>query len=136
MWLKTDLLRSFFVIIIKCFDERFVFFFFFIYYRQYGKEIRGFLQDLVSKTSKQATDSSFSDVILEIWDKTEKCNRQISEANEDIGDSKDTSSLFTIDTQPTLKSDIDIPKYRKVYYIKFAIMYISYIGNIFYVVQI
>lgn len=90
----------------------------------------------MSKTSKQATDSSFSDLILEIWDKTEKCDQQILEASGDSRDSKDMSSLFTIDTQPTLKSDLDVPKYRKVYCIKFAIMYISHIGNIFYVVQI
>ncbi|XP_035740859.1 zinc finger CCHC domain-containing protein 8 homolog [Vespa mandarinia] len=83
--------------------------------RQYEKEIRQFLQDLVLKTSQQITDSSFSNIILEIWNKTKNCDQQLLEANTEGEDSKDTSSLFTIDTQPTLKSNVDIPKYRKKY---------------------
>lgn len=96
-----------------------------LYYRQYEKEIRQFLQDLVLKTSKRITDSNFSDIILEIWDKTENYDQQILDANTEGEDNEDTLPLFTIDTQPTLKSNIDVPTYGKVHFMKFVIIYIS-----------
>ncbi|XP_043673637.1 zinc finger CCHC domain-containing protein 8 homolog [Vespula pensylvanica] len=83
--------------------------------RQYEKEIRQFLQDLVLKTSKRITDSNFSDIILEIWDKTENYDQQVLDANTEGEDNEDTLPLFTIDTQPTLKSNIDVPTYGKKY---------------------
>ncbi|KAK2576331.1 hypothetical protein KPH14_005692 [Odynerus spinipes] len=84
--------------------------------RQYEQEIRKFLQNLVFKTAQRATDSTFSDIVLEIWDKEESCDQRVLDANTESEDSQeDLSPLFTIDTQPILKSDVDVPTYGKKY---------------------
>lgn len=83
--------------------------------RQYEKEIRLFLQNLVFKTTQKETDSSFSDIILEIWEKEDNCDQQVLDTSTKSEDSQDVLPLFTIDTQPAVNSDTDVPTYGKEY---------------------
>ncbi|XP_076160121.1 zinc finger CCHC domain-containing protein 8 homolog isoform X2 [Ptiloglossa arizonensis] len=74
--------------------------------RQYSKQIKEFLEELIPSTvsSQESNDS----LTLEIWD---------NETTTEIDDSQDIicDTMFIIDTQPKLKDDLDVPTYGKKY---------------------
>ncbi|XP_012251506.2 zinc finger CCHC domain-containing protein 8 homolog [Athalia rosae] len=79
--------------------------------RNYRRSIKKFLQSLVCSNTKDESDDPFG-LVLEIWDK-----HLVPEEGEISGkpDYQETSDdqVFTIDTKPKLKDDLDIPTYGK-----------------------
>ena len=65
--------------------------------------------DLISSNIDEENDNS--DLILEVWES--EAIRQSSTVEESDGEIEE-SSLFTIDTDPKLSDDFDIPTYGKV----------------------
>nr|XP_012147321.1 PREDICTED: zinc finger CCHC domain-containing protein 8 homolog isoform X1 [Megachile rotundata] len=82
--------------------------------RQYSKKITKFLGELVSsKIKNQENDNGLT---LEIWDNDiDSC--QSIEITTESEDSQDIicDTLFTVDTQPKIKDDFDVPTYGKKY---------------------
>ncbi|XP_067204922.1 zinc finger CCHC domain-containing protein 8 homolog [Linepithema humile] len=89
--------------------------------RQYRRQIREFLHTLVQSDPSQKEDVNESSLILEIWDNRNNSKDQESfmESNSEPNDtmqSDDTCDLlFTIDKQPNVKNNLDIPKYGQKY---------------------
>ncbi|XP_076755383.1 zinc finger CCHC domain-containing protein 8 homolog [Xylocopa sonorina] len=82
--------------------------------RQYSKRIKEFLEELVSsKIRNQENDNGLT---LEVWDNDIDSTSQSIEITESE-DSQDIicDTLFTVDTQPKVKDDLDVPTYGKKY---------------------
>ncbi|KZC13326.1 PREDICTED: zinc finger CCHC domain-containing protein 8 homolog isoform X2 [Dufourea novaeangliae] len=83
--------------------------------RQYSKRIKEFIEELIPFTIKcQENDNSLS---LELWDNDTDSTSQSVEITTESDDSQDIicDSLFTVDTQPKLQDDFDVPTYGKKY---------------------
>ncbi|KOC67185.1 Zinc finger CCHC domain-containing protein 8 like protein [Habropoda laboriosa] len=81
----------------------------------YSKRIKEFLEELVSsKIKSQENDNGLT---LEIWDNDTDSTSQSIEITTKSDDSQDIicETLFTVDTQPKLKDDFDVPTYGKKY---------------------
>lgn len=75
-----------------------------------------FLRNLIAKSTKSKPETNSSGLILEIWDDNfDHEDGEISGSTE-AENSQDTfeDKLFTIDTEPKLRDDLDIPTYGKV----------------------
>ncbi|XP_032684036.1 zinc finger CCHC domain-containing protein 8 homolog [Odontomachus brunneus] len=87
--------------------------------RQYRQKIRDFLHTLVESELFCEEDVNTSNLILEVWDKNHQDILSISSKSNIVSyndHSIENSDLpFTIDTQPKLTSDYDIPTYGKKY---------------------
>lgn len=84
--------------------------------RQYRKRIKEFLEELTSSKVKcEENDDSLS---LEIWDHDVDSRSQSAEVTTESEDSQDIlcDSMFTVDTQPQMQDDFDVPTYGKVCY--------------------
>ncbi|KAG7208869.1 hypothetical protein KM043_015053 [Ampulex compressa] len=86
--------------------------------RRYKKQVRDYLEKLVLSESKECTeDDNDSSLIVEIWESNVDSidpHIQISTESEDSQDVMCTS-LFEVDTQPKLYTNMDIPTYGKKY---------------------
>ncbi|CAK9809839.1 Zinc finger CCHC domain-containing protein 8 homolog [Anthophora plagiata] len=83
--------------------------------RHYSKRVKEFLEELVSsKIKSQENDNGLT---LEIWDNDTDSTNQSIEITTKSDDSQDIicETLFTVDTQPKLKDDFDVPSYGKKY---------------------
>ena len=83
--------------------------------RQYSNKLKKFLEELVS--SKIKSQESDSGLTLEIWDDDTDSTSQSIVITTDNDDSQDIicDTLFTVDTNPKVKDDFDIPTYGKKY---------------------
>ena len=84
------------------------------------------MHTLVRSESSQEEDVNESSLILEIWDNKdnskdqESCIESNSQSNDRMQVDDSCDLLFTIDNQPSVKDNFDIPKYGQVchfYYI-------------------
>ncbi|KAK1133898.1 hypothetical protein K0M31_011684 [Melipona bicolor] len=82
--------------------------------RQYNKRIKEFLEELSSKNKYQENDNGLT---LEIWDNDTDSMSQSVEITTESDDSQDIicDTLFTVDKQPKLKNEFDVPTYGKKY---------------------
>ncbi|XP_043788403.1 zinc finger CCHC domain-containing protein 8 homolog [Apis laboriosa] len=83
--------------------------------RQYNKKIKEFLEELEScKIRCQENDNGLT---LEVWDNDTDSISQSIEITTESEDSQDIicDTLFTVDKQPKLKDDFDVPTYGKKY---------------------
>ena len=83
--------------------------------RQYRKRIKEFLEELTSSKVKcEENDDSLS---LEIWDQDVDSGSQSVEVTTESEDSQDLicDAMFTVDTQPQMQDDFDVPTYGKKY---------------------
>lgn len=81
--------------------------------RQYNKKIKEFLEELEScKIRCQENDNGLT---LEVWDNDTDSISQSIEITTESEDSQDIicDTLFTVDKQPKLKDDFDVPTYGK-----------------------
>ncbi|XP_017886151.2 zinc finger CCHC domain-containing protein 8 homolog isoform X1 [Ceratina calcarata] len=94
--------------------------------RRYIERIKDFLKELVS--SKVISQESDNGLTLEVWDndnandndndnKDDSTSRSIEIETTESDDSEDIicDTLFTVDTQPKLIDDLDVPTYGKKY---------------------
>lgn len=86
------------------------------YFRKYKNVIKEFLQNLISANAKVNTQTDSSGLILEIWDRHAVMEEGETSGSTGPDNSQETveDQLFTIDTKPKLKDDLDIPTYGKV----------------------
>ncbi|XP_054008951.1 zinc finger CCHC domain-containing protein 8 homolog [Hylaeus anthracinus] len=83
--------------------------------RQYRKQIKDFLEDLIPSVVKgQENDDSLT---LEVWENDKDFTSQSVEITTESEESQDTicDTLFTVDKEPKLANDIDVPTYGKKY---------------------
>ncbi|XP_076627721.1 zinc finger CCHC domain-containing protein 8 homolog isoform X2 [Colletes latitarsis] len=82
--------------------------------RQYSKQIKEFLEELIPSTFKSSENDSLT---LEIWDNDIDSASQSVETITESEESQDIicDTLFTVDKQPKLKDDLDVPTYGKKY---------------------
>ncbi|KDR20085.1 hypothetical protein L798_05480 [Zootermopsis nevadensis] len=73
--------------------------------RKYKASIKTFLKDLIAKNDPDNEEDT-SDLELDVWEAEED-----GEDSQDH-DSVDSSSLFKVDTHPTLKDNLDVPAYN------------------------
>lgn len=110
--------------------------------RQYRQQIKDFLHTLVQSKSSLEEDATASSLILEVWDNKDNSKDQemsisveinISSNNDSINENNDIicNSLFTIDRQPKLTDDLDIPTYGKVCHSYFLHIYLLVINELF-----
>lgn len=76
--------------------------------RKYRRAVKQFLRELIIKNDPEAEECEVSDLELDIWEEEENDSIQRSSMTADSSD-----GLFTIDTTPTLKDDLDIPAYER-----------------------
>lgn len=93
--------------------------------RRYRQQIKDFLHNLVQSKSYREKDINESNLILEVWDNKDNSICQDTSTNignsvlndnniQNTDDDLECNSLFIIDTQPTLKNELDVPTYKKV----------------------
>jgi hypothetical protein len=79
-----------------------------IFCRKYKAAIKRFLKDLIARHDPDNEEDT-SDLELDVWE----------EESEDSQDRDvDDSSLFKVDTRPTIKDDLEVPAYSQVKAIK------------------
>ncbi|KYN43465.1 Zinc finger CCHC domain-containing protein 8 like protein [Trachymyrmex septentrionalis] len=83
--------------------------------RQYRRQIKDFLYTLVRSKPRRKKDSNESNLTLEIWDDGVDSKDKKFVENDDIQCSDTSDFLFTIDKQPNVKNDMDIPTYGQKY---------------------
>ncbi|KAG5322171.1 ZCHC8 protein, partial [Acromyrmex heyeri] len=83
--------------------------------RRYRRQIKDFLYTLVRSKSRRKKDSHESSLTLEIWDDGVDSKDKKFVENDDIQCSDTSDFLFTIDKQPNVKNDMDIPTYGQKY---------------------
>ncbi|XP_076654586.1 zinc finger CCHC domain-containing protein 8 homolog isoform X1 [Halictus rubicundus] len=83
--------------------------------RQYSKHIKEFIEKLIPSMVK--CHESEDSLELDIWDNDICSTSQSAEFTTESEDSQDLicDTLFTVDTQPKLQDDFDIPTYGKKY---------------------
>ncbi|XP_076232999.1 zinc finger CCHC domain-containing protein 8 homolog isoform X2 [Calliopsis andreniformis] len=86
--------------------------------RQYGDRIKVFIEGLIS--CKVETQENEDSLTLEIWENDVDQADSTSQSVEISTESEDSQgiicdTLFTVDTQPKLKDDLDVPTYGKKY---------------------
>lgn len=80
-------------------------------FRQYRKQIKDFLYDLVQSKPSCKEEADASSLSLEVWDNknnTDDINSFHSAENDEC------NLLFTIDNQPNMNDNLDIPTYGQV----------------------
>ncbi|XP_012277891.1 zinc finger CCHC domain-containing protein 8 homolog [Orussus abietinus] len=87
---------------------------------KYKEKIKDFLQKLISSSTKGGNVKS-SKLLLEVWhgdvEDEQSANESVINVSTENDESQDTidSMLFTIDKEPQLKDDFDVPTYGKKY---------------------
>lgn len=75
-----------------------------MFHRKYKAAIKKFLKDLIAKHDPDY-DEDTSDLELDVWEEG-------SDDSQDPG--IDNLNLFTVDTRPTIKDELDVPAYSQV----------------------
>ncbi|KYN12559.1 Zinc finger CCHC domain-containing protein 8 like protein [Trachymyrmex cornetzi] len=83
--------------------------------RRYRRQIKDFLYTLVRSKPRRKKDSNESSLTLEIWDDGVDSKDKKFVENDNIQCSDISDFLFTIDKQPNVKNDMDIPTYGQKY---------------------
>ncbi|KAG5316237.1 ZCHC8 protein, partial [Acromyrmex insinuator] len=83
--------------------------------RRYRRQIKDFLYTLVRSKPRRKKDSHESSLTLEIWDDGVDSKDKKFVENDDVQCSDTSDFLFTIDKQPNVKNDMDIPTYGQKY---------------------
>jgi hypothetical protein len=75
-----------------------------VFHRKYKAALKKFLKDLIARHDPDC-DEDTSDLELDVWE-------EMSDDPQDCG--IDNSGLFTVDTRPTIKDELDVPAYSQV----------------------
>jgi hypothetical protein len=74
------------------------------FHRKYKATVKRFLKELITQHDCE-NEADTSDLELNVWE----------EENEDLEDhDNDDSDLYMVDTQPTVKDDLEVPSYSQV----------------------
>lgn len=107
--------------------------------RQYRQQVKNFLHALMrtKPLCKKEINTNESSLTLEIWDDAvDSKDKEVSVSTENESISNDSVQcddfLFTIDNQPNVKDDLDIPTYGQVTF-SFLYTYIFFLFIILFI---
>ncbi|XP_012528725.2 zinc finger CCHC domain-containing protein 8 homolog [Monomorium pharaonis] len=84
--------------------------------RRYRQQVKDFLHALVRSKPCHEKDENKSSLILEIWnDKVEDEEKNDNDLSNNATECDGIDDLFTIDKQPNVKNDLDVPTYGQKY---------------------